>query len=132
MKRARVLLIIFGLLDAVLLGHCMRSIYIPHWRSGPPWWFNALMYPQPFFVLSLAASALGLVMQKRWGILLSYAQFPFRILYVTLSFGWLTLLTTPLLGRETYQATLVAAIGLEALRLTATIVIHVKSVRQSR
>lgn len=133
MKATRVILILFGLLDAVLLGRFVDSISISHLHSVPRdlWWFQLSMLVRPFFLLSLAVSALGLAMGSRWALIVSYVQFPLRFVYVYVSFGFLTLLN-PLLGGNAYQALIVAAMILEGARLVATILLHVRIARLSR
>jgi len=133
MRQTRIFLVLFGLLDAVLLGCAAQYIsFLNFSHSNTPWWFQTLQFMRPFFLLSLGVSALGLALERQWGLILSYVQMPFRIAYVNLSFGFLTLITVPIFGESAYQPTLIAALVLEGLRLIATIFLHVRLVRPFR
>ncbi|MCX8091886.1 MAG: hypothetical protein N3I86_13300, partial [Verrucomicrobiae bacterium] len=41
------------------------------------------------FFVSLAASAVGLCLAKKWALIISYVQFPFRFVFMLLSFGFI-------------------------------------------
>jgi len=130
----RIALIVFGLLDAVLFGRFIDSISIVRLYSSVPqdlWWFQVSVFVRTFFLFSLAVSALGLTMECRWALILSYVQFPLRFAYLYLSFGFLTLFN-PLLGGNTYQALIVTAMILEGARLVATILLHVRIAKLPR
>jgi len=132
MNRRRIILVLFGLLDAYLLGRFALDISLPPLpRVGIIWWFWVIQSLRPFFLLSLGVSAFGLAMEKQWGLILTYVQVPFRVGYVLLSFGFLTLITVPLLGPGAYQPTLIAALVLEGLRLVVTVLLHARLVRDS-
>jgi hypothetical protein len=128
MKLSRIILVVFGLLDAVLVGRFMNSISLTHFQFAPEclWWFQVIMYVRPFFLLSLGISAFGLALERRWGLILSYVQFPLRFAYVYLSFGFLTTFVVPILGSEAYKPTIIAAMCLEGVRLVGTIILHVR------
>jgi hypothetical protein len=132
MKPTRVILTVFGLLDAVLLGRFLNSVVFSPVDSLPQglWWFQVLMLLRPFVLLSLGLSALGLALERRWGIILSYVQFPFRFVYVYLSLGFLTMFSR-LVGDNSYQSLIVAAMILEGVRLAATILLHVRIAKLS-
>jgi hypothetical protein len=133
MRLTRILLVMLGLLDAVLLGRFAHSInFLYYGLASAPWWFEGLEFARPFFLLSLSISAIGLSLERQWGLILSYLQFPFRVVYLYLSFGFLTLITVPLFGASVYKPTLVAALVLEGVRLIATIFVHVRLVRATR
>ena len=134
MKLSRAVLTIFALLDAVLLGRFLTSIYVRDIAGELRWCVFAMDAGRSLFLVSLAASSLGLAMERRWAMFLSYVQFPFRLLFALLSFGFLTLI--PGLSSSAYgqMPVVIAAMVLEGVRLIVTIGLHVKSRRgdQSR
>jgi hypothetical protein len=134
MKFNRVALTVFALLDAVLLGRNLKTfIYVGfHGQLQFFWLLFALDAARVVFLLSLAASAFGLAMERRWGMLLSYIQFPVRFVFLYLSFGFLA--TMPCLISATYGQTpvLIVAMILESFRLFVTVAIHIRSRRSSR
>ena len=133
MKATRIILAVLGLLDAVVLGRFVSSVsFFRLLPPDAPWWFQGLQVLRPFFLLSLGVSAIGLVLERRWGVILNYVQVPFRVAYVYLSFGFLTLLSVPLFGQSAYQPTMIGALVLEGLRLLVTIVVHVNLVKLPR
>ena len=122
MGKRRGVLVIFGLLDALLLGSFLHGIVWPGYviqHPDLPLWLTLLTIAYPLFLISLAVSSFGLAMEKQWGIILSYVQFPFRYVFVLLSFGFLTLIPGP-----DHQHVIYAAMGLEAMRLVLTIAAH--------
>ena len=122
-KWSRILLTVMALLDAVCLGRFLDSISLAYLCRQIPLFLTILWSIHIVFVLSLAVSAYGLAMGRKWALWLSYAQFPARAIRITLSFGWLTL-AARFLGHEAYRPLVFVAIGLEFVRLAATIVIH--------
>ena len=133
MKLARITLVVFGLLDAVLLGRFLGSVSMSNFYAAPQaaWWFRATMFARPFFLLSLAVSGFGLAMQRRWGLIVSYVQFPLRFVYLYLSFGFLTLLSRHV-GQDAYRTLIIAAMVLEGARLVVTILLHARITKLSR
>ncbi len=121
MKR---LLSLFGLLDIVTLIRSYRFIIPPTltWKYYPLLAVgNITMY------VSLVFSALFLIRQKKIGLLITYGQFPLRLAYVILSFGFLFEINRLFDKRiESYMIIFWVLIGLEVLRLTYTIIIHRK------
>jgi hypothetical protein len=82
---------------------------------------NLLLY------VSLVFSAFFLIRQNKSGLWLTYAQFPFRLLLMVLSFGFLTTLTKFFDDTEmAYDIIMWALLGLEIMRLVVTIQIHRK------
>ena len=124
MSRSRACLVIFGLLDAVLLGRFADAVCLPDFSAEIPWWFQTLELLRPVFLLSLGFSAFGLASECKWGVILSYIQFPFRFVFVLFSFGFLTLLTPLVPGFLGYRSLLVTAMALECGRLVTTILVH--------
>lgn len=119
MKYKKEILIFFSILDAFLLGKCVQDINF----SANPFLLNQL---KSFLLISLAASAFGLACQRKWGYLLYYVQFPFRYLFVLLSFGFLTYFV-PASPPSFTKLMIIFAMILEIARLTLTIKIQVKN-----
>lgn len=121
MKR---LLILFGLLDIVTLVRSYRYIIPPTltWTYYPLLAVgNIAMY------VSLVFSAFFLIRQKKEGLWITYGQFPLRIAFVILSFGFLFELNRLFSrGSRTYMIIFWILIGLEVLRLIYIIIIHRK------
>lgn len=122
-KWSRILLTVMALLDAVCLGRFLDSISLTYLRLKIPLFLTILWSVHLVFLVSLAVSAYGLAMSRKWALWLSYAQFPARAIRITLSFGWLTL-AAKFLGHEAYRPLVFVAIGLEFVRLAATIAVH--------
>ncbi len=124
-KWSRILLTVMALLDAVCLGDALNSISLAYLYRQTPLLFSIPHSIHIVFVLSLAVSAYGLAMTRKWALWLSYAQFPARAIHLSLSFGWLTL-AAKFLGHEAYHPLMFVAIGLEFVRLATTIIVHRK------
>jgi hypothetical protein len=79
-RHRRAILIRFGVLDALLLIRFAPQVAWPgHVFDGSlPVWAVALEICRPLFLVSLAFSAVGLMLARNWAIILSYVQFPFR------------------------------------------------------
>ena len=89
-----------------------------------PAWAVALYFCRPLFLVSLAFSAIGLVLARNWAIVLSYVQLPFRFVFMFLSFGFIGLLARIPHFPASYLALMIMAIILECIRFAVTIVIH--------
>ena len=128
MRFNRIVLFVFAALDALLLARLFQSI-VPHVSSGNyaslPWQTMGLLLLRSAFLLSLAVSAFGLARGRVWGLVLSYVQFPFRFVFVLLSFGFLRWIFGPLQVGN-ISLVIVAAMVLEVVRLVLTILIHVR------
>jgi hypothetical protein len=124
MKYPRDILIVFALLDALILVRSVNTIRLPDFRHGMPVWASMLSLLRPVFLLSLAVSAIGLAAQRKWGFIVSYAQFPFRFVYVLLSFGFLSRIPCLFIANYPCQSAILVAMGLECGRLVWTIQIH--------
>ena len=118
MRYPRNVLSLFAVLDGVLFLHLAGVVaYLPGTVSGPGLVLFQLL------TLSLVGSVVGLGMGKRWGVIVSYVQFPFRFLCGAWSFGFL------LQGRglsipDTLPLLAVLVSVLECGRLVWTILIH--------
>ena len=122
-KWNRILLTVMAMLDAVCLGRFLNSISLAYLGRQAPLVFTIAHSIHIVFLVSLAGSAYGLAMGRKWALWLTYAQFPARAIHLTLSFGWLTL-AARFLGHGVYRPLLFVAIGLEFARLAATILLH--------
>lgn len=130
---ARILLILFGTLDIILALRFYRHLQWPGWlfeRDMSPL-IIALEISRPLLLLSLFVSGYALIQQKKWGLILSYIQFPLRFISLYLSFGLLSMIPglSTLAG---YNNLMIAFVILEVARLIATIVIHINTSRQNR
>ncbi len=115
MKYQKEILILFALLDAFLFGKSLTGINF----SADQFLLNQI---KSIFIISLAVSPFGLTFHKRWGYILYYVQFPFRYIFMALSFGFLTCLVpaTP----SFIKLTIIVAMILEIVRLILTVKIH--------
>jgi hypothetical protein len=118
------LLPIFGILDIITL---IRSY--EHLIPGSTSWTEYPLITLAASVLyaSLIFSAYFLVQKQKAGLWLTYLQFPLRMTFLDLSFGFL-LLTSRLFNEPTaiYSIMMWFVIGLEIVRLIITIVVHKK------
>ena len=126
----RILLAGFAILDAVLLGRFLPSVGIHNASTSAPLWFQALEIARPLFLLSLAFSAFGLATERRWGLILSYVQFPVRFMFVYLSFGFIARIPAFLSDKTGETPAIIAAMILEGIRLLLTITVHVRMRRR--
>jgi hypothetical protein len=125
-------LIIFALLDAILLGRFIGSVFHTGLSRELPVLYQALCIARPIFIISLGFSAFGLIVKRKWGFILSYVQFPLRFVFVFLSFGFLSLLMTPRQGAQFINPMIIIAMVLEAFRLVTTIMIHLRITNELR
>jgi hypothetical protein len=80
----------------------------------------ALAWLKALFLVSLIFSAIGLCLEKKWALLLTYGQFPFRLIVPMLSFGFLAHI--PFLAKNFGgQILLITIFVLEIVRLIMTI-----------
>lgn len=125
-------LIIFALLDAILLVRFIGSVFHVGLSREIPLWYQALCIARPIFLASLAFSAFALATKRNWGFIVSYVQFPFRFVFVFLSFGFLSLLMPAQQGPQHISSTIIIAMVLEAFRLATTIIIHLRITNELR
>jgi len=123
-QRYETALVVFAILDAMLFGRFMSHVSFPILGEELPLWWIALQVLRPLFLCSLVVSAFGLALRHNWAFIVSYIQFPFRFAYVLLSFGFLSLIPGLFVSGHKYQPVIVAAMGLECVRLAYTIVIY--------
>ncbi|MEW6251970.1 MAG: hypothetical protein AB1716_15115 [Planctomycetota bacterium] len=124
----RLVLVFFAFLDVLLLVRfapdALRDLQQLRALDPPHAYLTLLIIGRALFFASLPLSAAGLLLAKRWGLILSYAQFPFRLLFVLLSFGFITIAARLLHAPELYEALVVTAMVLEVARLVCSIWIH--------
>lgn len=118
------LLILFGLLDIVTL---VRSY--GHWTNLLGQWdnFHWITIGNLVIYLSLLLSSYFLIRQNKLGLWVTYGQFPLRLAFMVLSFGFLLTLTNLLdSGQAIYGILMWGLLGLEIVRLVMTIQVHRK------
>lgn len=126
LKYQKEILIIFGLLDALVFGRCIS--HIPFFLAfSHSWWFGCLMLFETIVIFSLSFSAFGLVSQKRWAFILSYCQFPFRYVFMLLSFAFIAIFFPRHQTPVYITPAIIIAMILEVVRLLITIIIHKNS-----
>ncbi len=92
--------------------------------TGPFW---SLALTTLILYASLIASAYFLLRQQKAGIWITYAQFPFRIMYQTMSFGFIWMLEGQFSSPTAVSYITMTLVVLEIVRLLITILIHRKS-----
>ncbi len=118
------LLPLFGILDIITL---IRSY--EHLIPSSTAWINSPLITIASSVLytSLIFSAYFLIRKQKIGLWLTYFQFPLRMAFLVLSFGFLLITARFFNDRSTiYSIMMWFVIGLEVVRLIITIVIHKK------
>jgi uncharacterized membrane protein len=118
------LLHLFGILDIITL---IRSH--EHLIPGSTAWINYPLITIASSVLyaSLIFSAYFLIRKHKAGLWLTYIQFPLRLAFLVLSFGFLLMAVRSFNDQPgTYSFMLWFVTGLEIVRLIITIVIHKK------
>jgi hypothetical protein len=76
------------------------------------------------FFVSLAASAVGLCLAQKWALIISYIQFPFRFIFMLLSFGFISGFAHLFAMPGLYRPMIYAAMILECGRLIGSVWIH--------
>ncbi len=115
------------MLDVILFGRFLSKIWFGFTFQAPEdsWWFNIFYMTQSILIISFLASGFGLACQKRWGFILSYVQFPFRYLFLLLSFGFIAVIF-PMQNTYYFSPVIIIAMLLEIGRLILTIMIQKK------
>ena len=123
------LFLLFGFLDIITLMRSYKYI-IPSSRAWID--FPLITATSSLLYLSLIFSAYFLLRQKKMGPWITYFQFPFRMAFLVLSFGFL-LITTRLFNNqfEIYRIMIWVLVGLEILRLIFSVFIHKKKFYKS-
>jgi hypothetical protein len=118
------LLQLFGLLDIITLVRNYKHI-VP---SSIAWTdFPLITIGSTFLYALLVLSAFFLIRKQKTGLWLTYIQFPFRMMFLILSFGFLLMINNLFNNQpETYGIMIWILIGIEIVRLIFTILIHKK------
>ena len=130
------ILVIFGILDLILIfrfGHyAVTNFFYVFKYIGKSSAFPLLLEATTrfLFFISLIFSSIFLIIQKRIGCIISYAQFPFRMAFLSLSFGFLAHLNVFFHNQSFYFGIICFCIILEIGRLIVTIVIHRNMLRE--
>jgi hypothetical protein len=121
----RVLFLLFGVLDVVLairFGPAeFKQLGVLSQMSFPA---AVLVVCRMFFFVSLVASAVGFFLNKRWALIVSYIQFPFRFILMLLSFGFISELSRVFAIHSLYRPLIYAAMILECGRLVCSVWLH--------
>lgn len=129
----RVALSLFAILDAILLWQCRAFLALPDMSHRYTLWRNFIEIIQPVFLISLVATTSLFLASIRWpkaqrfAFLVSYAQFPFRYVLLSFSFGFLVPLFRAPPDTSGFEFLMYVAMLLEVVRLIATTVLHVGS-----
>lgn len=125
-RHRRRILIAFGVLDALLFLRAAHQIVLGGITLDGRWpvWAIMLEVCRPVFAVSLAFSAFGFVMDRRWAGTLSYVQFPFRFVFMHLSFGFIGHLASIPRMPVSYQTLMITAMVLEYVRLAVTVAVR--------
>jgi hypothetical protein len=119
--RQKYALTIFALLDAVSILRSYPEIS-SIFEYGPE--LNGLWLVRLIIIASFAFSAIFFMLRRKEALVLYYIQFPLRLLFMMLSFGFIIELFGGVFGSSTYWTAITIVFGLEVLRLVYTIVIH--------
>ena len=118
------LLMLFGLLDIISIIRSYEPITLLLTNLTDLYWLQLLNLA--LFIL-LGLSAYFLLNQRKAGLWLAYGQFPLRLGFMVLSFGFLFSLHNILGGHgDTHKILAWILMGFEFVRLFITILIHKK------
>jgi len=126
-ERIRTILLAIGLLDLLSF---YRSFYSIQGILKSITVLNTLSLVYLFqilvlgLVISLPISGLLTIMSKKSGLLIYYFQFPIKLAFVILTFGFVPKLFNLQIGSTVFNVTMGLVVGLEALRLGGTVYIH--------
>jgi hypothetical protein len=121
----RLLFYLFGLADAILIvSFPPRDLAQLASVSHEPFLGALLDILRVVFVVSLLISAVGLFGMKKWALIVSYVQFPFRFVFMLLSFGFISGLAHLLTMLSLYRPLIYTAMILECGRLIVSVWLH--------
>jgi len=121
----RLLFYLFGLTDVILIARFAPKMLAQLASvSHEPLPGALLDILRLVFIVSLLVSAVGLFGMKRWALILSYIQFPFRFLFMLLSFGFISMLARVFDMPGLYRPLIYTAMILECARLICSVWIH--------
>ncbi len=132
--RTNYILITFGLLDILSFLRTYQMIQY-NWDSiffaintNLTFWNRVFGIAIPILyltlILMLIASGLLLILRKKLGLIIYYLEFPLRLFFVTLTFGFLLRLLGLQMGTLTYKLVMTSIFTLEFGRLAFTIWTH--------
>ncbi len=116
-------LILFGLLDLVSFVVTFKFIIkvIENFER-----FSLLSIPEILLIVSFVASGILLIMRKKTSLIIYYFQFPLRVSFMILTFGFLFKILGFQYDSVSYKILLGVTFLLEIGRLIITIWIHKK------
>ena len=117
------LLILFGVLDIIILVRYYRDLTNFNVLWGEWHWITVAT---SLFFLSLVFSSYYLIKTHKIGLWLTYGQFPFRLIFLVFSFGFIASALRIFELRHLHRSMLWGLVVLEILRLLITINIHRK------
>ena len=127
------LIVFFGVLDAILfirfLGFAIEQPLIL-FKSAKNLSNISLILPfileifRTAFYISIPFLAYGLIRMKKWAFTLYYVQFPFRYIFILLSFGFITIISKFFDSNFIYKLLIYISMVLEFIRLIITIIVH--------
>jgi len=121
----RSLFLLFGVLDIVLVIWLGLTEFEQLGGLSQTSFPTALLFiAHLIFFESLVASAIGLSLAKKWALIVSYVQFPFRFVFMLLSFGFITVMAHLLAMPSLYRPLIYVAMILECGRLICSVWLH--------
>lgn len=123
-KRA---LILFGLLDLVSFVVTFKFVTKVIENIDR---FSLLSIPEILLIVSLIASGVLSIMRKKISLIIYYCQFPLRVTFMILTFGFLFKLFGFQYDSVGYKILIWMTFLLEIVRLIITIIIHKKEFKK--
>ena len=120
-------LVLFGLLDLVSFAVTYRFIIKAIENIER---FSLLSIPEILLIVSLIASGILLILRKKISLIIYYFQFPLRVIFMILTFGFLFDLFGFQYDSVGYKILVVTTFLLEVVRLIITIMIHKKEYKK--
>ena len=123
----RVIWKLFGILDFAYLlrfGKIIPNLLFAQDFNLEEWviiYTMALNVVQAFLLLSLAITGFAFLTVQRWASIVYYFQFPFRVIFMTLTFGFITYANILFQNLAAYYTLLGIALVLEVVRLAIVI-----------
>lgn len=114
---------IFALLDVVSFLRGIDFVLNAGFRSIPD---NFLMIARVLLLISFLFSAIFFILRRKHALTIYFFQFPIRLLFMTLSFGFLLHLFGGAYGTIIYWIVINVVFGLELLRLVYSVVLQRK------
>ena len=116
-------LILFGLLDLVSFVVTYKFVIKVIENIDR---FSLLSIPEILLIVSLIASGVLSIMRKKTSLIIYYIQFPLRVTFMILTFGFIFKLLGFQYDSVGYRILVVITFLLEIIRLLITIMIHKK------